>query len=114
MDTCCMAYTESQVRDEPLINLVRALVTPCGKALPAVSVVPTLSKKQKTRRNMKATVEKAVVKPDVTSNTVVHKDILCVGAIRSPSQRADKQLGQQRSVLKVDGRYKGKCQVFGE
>ena len=59
MDTCCMAYTESQVRDEPLINLVRALVTPCGKAVPAVSVVPTLSKNQKRRRNRKAAAEKA-------------------------------------------------------
>ena len=56
-----MAYTESQVRDEPLINLVCALVTFCGKAVHAVSVVPTLSKNQKRRRNRKATEKAAKV-----------------------------------------------------
>ena len=44
------AYTPSQVRDEPKINIVRALVTEDGKAVKAVSVVEKLMRNQRKKR----------------------------------------------------------------
>jgi hypothetical protein len=65
METCCAAYAPSRVRDEPLINVVRATGgckihtapapaqkgKPKGQAVPAVSVVEKLSRGQRRRKN---------------------------------------------------------------
>ena len=54
-----MAYTESHVHNEPLINLVCEPVALCGKSVPAVSDVPMLLKNQRRRRNKRAALAKA-------------------------------------------------------
>ena len=43
-------YTQSNVRDEPNINIVRALVTEDGKSVKAVTVVEKLTRNQRKKR----------------------------------------------------------------
>jgi hypothetical protein len=50
METAMTTYTPSNVRDEPNINIVRALVTEDGKAVKAVSVVEKLTRNQRKKR----------------------------------------------------------------
>ena len=57
---------------------------------------------------VKTPVDEAYLNCCVTSNTIVNKGILRKGIIRLPYQRANAQLGQRRSVLKVGDGYKGK------
>ena len=56
MDTSYMVYMDSHVCNEPLINLVCASVSPCGKSAKAVTVVVELSQNQRQQNANKENV----------------------------------------------------------